>query len=79
MAKHPQASIDIEELDVSKNDSLKKFIAAIADKYKHIDVLVNNAGISWKGDIFNSEVVETTFATVSSDIHLEPLRDYRTE
>lgn len=51
---------------MSKSDSIKQFIAKVADKYKHVDVLVNNAGIAWKGDIFNTEVVETTFATVSA-------------
>ena len=63
IAKHPQASIETEQLDVSSSESIKKFVAAVADKYKHVDVLVNNAGIAWKGDTFNSEVVQSTFAT----------------
>jgi NADP-dependent 3-hydroxy acid dehydrogenase YdfG len=74
--KHPHASIEVEELDVSKSESIKKFVDTIANKYKNVDVLVNNAGIAWKGDTFNPEVDETTFATVSLWSITEFLRDY---
>ena len=37
----------------------------VGEKYKKVDVLVNNAGVAVT-DIFSSEVVEFTFNTVSS-------------
>lgn len=79
IAKHPQALIEVEQLDVSSSESIKKFITTVADKYKHVDVLVNNAGIAWKGDTFNPEVVQTTFATVCPSHNVEPVRNNRVE
>ena len=38
--------IDIFKADVSKRDEVKKMIDFVIAKYKRIDVLINNAGIS---------------------------------
>lgn len=38
--------IDIYRADVSKRDEVKKLVQYILEKYKRIDVLINNAGIS---------------------------------
>lgn len=70
IAKYPTASIEPLELDVSSNESIDKFIANLAQKNIPIDVLVNNAGIAWKGDAFDKDIVAATFQTV----HLLPLR-----
>lgn len=36
----------------------------VKQKYKTIDVLVNNAGVAAKGDAFDSDVIKFTFDTV---------------
>lgn len=38
--------IDIFKADVSKREEVKKLIEYILEKYKNIDILINNAGIS---------------------------------
>lgn len=53
MGKYPNAKIHVEELDVSKKDSIESFVKVVADKYKTIDVLINNAGVAKKGDAFD--------------------------
>lgn len=53
LAKHPGAKIEVEQLDVSNSASIKQFLETVHNKYKSVDVLVNNAGIAWKGDAFN--------------------------
>ena len=42
-------SIDIFKADVSKRDEAKKLVEYTLNKYKKIDVLINNAGISKSG------------------------------
>ena len=44
--KEKNIEIDIFKADVSKRNEVKKMIAFIIDKYKKIDVLINNAGVS---------------------------------
>lgn len=39
-------NIDIFKADVSKREEIKKLIAFAIEKYKKIDILINNAGIS---------------------------------
>lgn len=39
-------NIDFFKVDVSKRESVKELINLVLDKYKKIDVLINNAGIS---------------------------------
>lgn len=47
--KEENPNIDIYKADVSKRDEVHKMIEYIIQKYKKIDVLVNNAGISISG------------------------------
>lgn len=47
--KEKNPNIDIYKADVSKRDDVHKMIEYIMQKYKKIDVLVNNAGISISG------------------------------
>lgn len=65
MARFPNASLQTEQLDVSDSASIDAFINVVKDKYKKIDVVINNAGVAAKGDAFDSEVVKFTFATVT--------------
>lgn len=44
--KKEQENIEIYKADVSKRDEVKKMIEFTIEKYKKIDVLINNAGIS---------------------------------
>ena len=61
MGRFPNAHINVEELDVSNANSIDSFINVVKDKYKHIDVVVNNAGVAAKGDAFDMDVVKFTF------------------
>lgn len=49
---------------MSDKKSINNFVQVVAEKYKTIDVLINNAGVARKGDEFNEEVATWTFATV---------------
>lgn len=64
-AKYPQASLNLEKLDVSDAKSREDFVGVVKAKYGEIHVLVNNAGVAAKGDAFDSEVVQFTFQTVT--------------
>lgn len=44
--KKENINIEIIKADVSKRDEVKKMIEEVLNKYKKIDVLINNAGIS---------------------------------
>lgn len=46
IAKGSKLNLEIFKADVSKRDEVKKMIEYILKKYKKIDVLINNAGIS---------------------------------
>ena len=61
IGRFPNAHLNVEELDVSKPESVESFVNMVKDKYKHIDVLVNNAGCAAKGDAFDLDVVKFTF------------------
>ena len=45
LEENKNAKIDIEELDLSSLESVKNFSHLIIKKYKHLDCLINNAGI----------------------------------
>lgn len=44
--------------DVTKQESVKKAIEEVIEKFGKIDILLNNAGIAVKGDVVNLEVDE---------------------
>lgn len=59
--KKENINIDIFKADVSKREECKALVQYAIDKYKHIDVLVNNAGISIWGqftDLTDPEIEE---------------------
>lgn len=77
VGKFKNASIHVEQLDVTDKTSIESFVKVVAEKYKVIDVLINNAGVATKGDAFDSEVANFTFATVFYSSILEFLWDYQ--
>ena len=59
--KKENINIDIFKADVSKRKECKALVQYTIDKYKHIDVLINNAGISIWGqftDLTDAEIEE---------------------
>jgi 3-oxoacyl-[acyl-carrier protein] reductase len=59
--KKENINIDIYKADVSKREECKALVEYAIEKYKHIDVLVNNAGISIWGqftDLTDAEIEE---------------------
>lgn len=59
--KKENINIDIYKADVSKREGCKTLVEYAIEKYKHIDVLVNNAGISIWGqftDLTDTEIEE---------------------
>jgi NAD(P)-dependent dehydrogenase (short-subunit alcohol dehydrogenase family) len=75
LAKNPGSNIHVEQLDVSDPKSIDAFIPLIKQKYQHIDVLVNNAGVAAKGDAFDVDVYNFTFSTVINLINQELFRN----
>lgn len=57
------STIDVIELDVSETKSIDKFIDEFKSRFGTADVLLNNAGMAFKGDAFDRNVVDTTFQT----------------
>jgi len=55
-------------------------VHVVKQKYKTIDVLVNNAGVAAKGDAFDPEVIRFTFETVQPLLFrtsMEPLNSHK--
>jgi len=44
--RYPNAEMAVEELDLASLESVRKCAASILEKYPHIDILINNAGVS---------------------------------
>lgn len=51
------------QIDLCNKDVVSKAVQYVKDKYQKIDVLVNNAGMAFKGSAFDQNVVKTTFQT----------------
>jgi carbonyl reductase 1 len=57
------SDVEFLHLDVLDDKSVSSAAATIRSRFGGLDVLINNAGIAWKGDDFNEEVARTTCAT----------------
>lgn len=60
----------IQELDVSKTESVDKFVQWVKDSGNKIDCLINNAGMALKGDTFNEDKEKLTAAMVEETFQL---------
>lgn len=71
-AKEKNCTLDIVQMDVTDNESIKSAMKHAAEKHAHIDVLVNNAGFGVGGffeDLSESEIrsnMETNFFGVQA-------------
>lgn len=54
----PFAGVELVEMDVRDEDSVKRGIQSIVDKAKHIDVLVNSAGVTLLGAMEETSIDE---------------------
>jgi NAD(P)-dependent dehydrogenase (short-subunit alcohol dehydrogenase family) len=50
-------------LDLSRVDSIDRFIAAFRKRFDRLDLLINNAGAMWRERTLTSTGLEATFAT----------------
>lgn len=74
---HANSKVEVLQIDITNEDSVK----AAAEKVKAVgglDILINNAGMAYKGSIFNEEVARNTiatnyFGTVRALQHFTPL------
>jgi NAD(P)-dependent dehydrogenase (short-subunit alcohol dehydrogenase family) len=51
-----KGKIETAQLDVSSSESIKNFVAERQALKTRIDVLINNAGMAFKGDAFDDNV-----------------------
>lgn len=75
MKRFANAHLNVEQLDVTDKSSIQNFVKVVAEKYKTIDVLINNAGVARKGAAFDEEVATWTLATVNLSFIKEFLWD----
>jgi carbonyl reductase 1 len=58
-----QSQIDVVQLDLDSEDSVKQAADYVKERYAGLDVLVNNAGMAFKGSQFNDSVARQTIDT----------------
>jgi len=56
-------NVEFHQLDLNDQKSVEHFAQFIKDKYKGLDILINNAAIAFKGDAFDEHVARTTIDT----------------
>lgn len=66
--KSKYENVDIYQADVSKRNEVHQMIKYIMDKYKKIDVLINNAGISISG-LFTETTDEDWNKIISNNLY----------
>ena len=59
----PNKDIIYHQLDITDKDSINTCVEWVNTKFGKIDILVNNAGVAAKGNSFNTDVFDMTFAT----------------
>lgn len=66
--KKEQIEIDIVKADVSKREEIKELVKFVLDKYKKIDILINNAGIS-EYKLFTEETDEDWNKVIGTNLY----------
>lgn len=66
--KNQNINIDIFKADVSKREEVKKLVEYTLDKYKKIDILINNAGIS-EYKLFTDETDEDWQRVINTNLY----------
>jgi len=61
-AVHGQERLLYRQLDIDQPESVNSAAEWVKKEYGGIDLLINNAGIAWKGDAFTDEVRCVLFA-----------------
>lgn len=62
-AAHPDAAVDVAELDLGSLDAIREQSAAIAERFPKIDVLMNNAGVMHPPKSTTTDGFELQFGT----------------
>lgn len=55
-SSHPNNDLYIQAADVSKESDCKKFIGDVINHYGRIDILINNAGISMRAEVAETDL-----------------------
>jgi len=55
--------VSLLQLDLNDQKSIKAAAETVKKEFGGLDILINNAGMAWKGSAFNSEVATTTLGT----------------
>lgn len=55
--------ITYRQLDITNKSSVDACINWLKTEFGNIDILLNNAGTAFKGDVFNTDVFDVTFGT----------------
>lgn len=71
-AKEESLPIEVHQLDVNSDQSVKQCIAAILEKHGPIDILLNNAGIERRGSLEETDI--STYEQVMNTNYLGPIR-----
>eukprot|EP01023_Acetabularia_acetabulum_P056401 TRINITY_DN6549_c0_g1_i2.p1 TRINITY_DN6549_c0_g1~~TRINITY_DN6549_c0_g1_i2.p1 ORF type:complete len:287 (-),score=45.52 TRINITY_DN6549_c0_g1_i2:16-876(-) len=62
-AEDIKGHVTFHQLDITDQTSVDSFATWLKNKYGGVTILVNNAGIAYKGDIFGAEEAQTTINT----------------
>jgi len=58
-----KSNVQLLVVDVDDEKSIKAAAETVKSKFGGVDILINNAGIAWKGDAFDENVATTTLRT----------------
>ena len=73
--KKENIEIDIFKADVSKREEVKKLVEYTLEKYKKIDILINNAGIS-EYKLFTDETDEDWQRVINTNLYPDSTIDH---
>ncbi|MCE7741693.1 MAG: SDR family NAD(P)-dependent oxidoreductase, partial [Candidatus Heimdallarchaeota archaeon] len=62
LKENPEASLEIMQIDLSKQSSVKEFVKEFTGKYEKLDVLFNNAGVMFAPKMITEDGLELHMA-----------------